>query len=586
MPPPSVTTRGGWLAGLVPGIGPLLGLMMILALLPLGLLAIGQTVRVSDQARKVALDAILGETVQAASEEIRIIQSAQTAARVLAQAVVPHLDDPAACRAMMDAAALAEPEASLVAYVPLSGLMTCASDGHRFDFNGQPLFDDMAGSTDPVMVINRLGPVSGTSVVGISHPVFDAGGQRIGFVSISVPHQTMEMSRRLSPDLTDDPVALITFDREGTVLTSTTGVEDAPTRLPRGRPLAELADAGPIAFEGTSWRGSPRLFAVVPVQGDLFLLGSWPVQSATSGLTSSPYVFPVLMWVAGLAVALLASERLVTRHLRRLSRSMLAFTGGARNLPPLRLDHPPTEIASLAETYATMTATILRDEADLENLVHEKEVLLREVHHRTGNSLQLIASILRMHLRENPPEEMREILENLHDRVMSLSTVHFGLYRVAGRSEVPVDSLMSEVIAKIAAIHGRFGRRDAIEADLAPLKLSPQQAVPLALLLAEILSCFPATEPGEDVALVRVTLDTLDDDRACLAITGSDTARGALTGDGQGVPEIIAGRLIRAFVLQIFGTMTVTDADGRVRVTITFPRRTETRTKPDLPAGT
>jgi len=89
---------------------------------------------------------------------------------------------------------------------------------------------------------------------------------------------------------------------------------------------------------------------------------------------------------------------------------MLAFTDGARNLPPLRLDQPPAEIASLADTYATMTATILRDEADLEDLVHEKEGLLREVHHRTGNSLQLIASILRMHLRENPSDEVRAVL--------------------------------------------------------------------------------------------------------------------------------------------------------------------------------
>jgi len=395
------------------------------------------------------------------------------------------------------------------------------------------------------------------------------------------------MSTRLSPERTGDPVALITFDRAGSVLTSTTGIEDAPTRLPRDHPLEALASAGPTAFEGVSGRGDPRLFAVVPVQGDLFLLGSWPMQPATSRFASSPYLFPVLMWIAGLVVAILASERLVTRHVRRLSRSMLAFTDGARNLPPLRLDQPPAEIASLADTYATMTATILRDEADLEDLVHEKEGLLREVHHRTGNSLQLIASILRMHLRENPPAEMREILENLHDRVMSLSTVHFGLYRVAGRQEVPVDALMSEVIAKIAAIHGRFGRKDAIEADLGPLTLSSQQAVPLALLLAEILSCFPATEPGEGAPTVRVTLDGLDDDRACLAITAADTAHGALTGEGQSVPEIIGGRLIRAFVLQIGGTMNVTDAGGRVRVTITFPRRSKERAAmAEIPAGT
>lgn len=576
-PPPSVTSQTGWLARLVPGLGPRLGLMMMLALLPLGLLAISQTIRVTEQARRVALDAILGETVQAATSEIRMIQAAQTSARLLAQSVVPYLGDVASCRALMDAAAAVEPEASLVAYVPVSGQMRCASGGQTFDFAGNPLFERMAHSTDPMMIVNPQGPVSGTSIVAISHPVFDTAGVQTGFVSISLPHDALDAQVPFLSDNTAEPVALITFDRTGTILTSSTGIEDAPTRVPYDVDLADLAGEGPTAFEGVSVRGNRRLFAVVPVEGDLFLLGSWPVQAGSTPFESSVYVFPVLMWVAGLAVAILASERLVTRHVRRLSRSMLAFTRGARNLPALRLDHPPAEIASLAETYATMTATILRDEADLENLVHEKEDLLREVHHRTGNSLQLIASILRMHLRENPPDEMREILENLHDRVMSLSTVHFGLYRVAGRQDVPVDALMSDVIAKIAAIHGRFGRKDAIEADLGHLMLSSQQAVPLALLLAEILSCFPAIELGEGAPLVRVTLDTLDNDRACLAITGSDTARGALTGEGQGVPEIIAGRLIRAFVLQIGGTMEVSDSDGRVRVKITFPRRSEQR---------
>ncbi len=287
-PPPSVTTRGGRLSGLMPGLGPRLGLMMMVALLPLGLLSISQTMRVTQQAREVALDAILGETVQAASGEINMIQSAQTTARLLAQAVAPYLDNPATCRALMDAAALTEPEASLVGYLPPSGLMTCASGGLTFDFTGNPLFDAMAASTDPMMTINRVGPVSGSSIIAISHPVFGADGQHIGFVSISVPHEALVMSTRLSPERTGDPVALITFDRAGSVLTSTTGIEDAPTRLPRDHPLEALASAGPTAFEGVSGRGDPRLFAVVPVQGDLFLLGSWPMQPATSRFASSP----------------------------------------------------------------------------------------------------------------------------------------------------------------------------------------------------------------------------------------------------------------------------------------------------------
>lgn len=571
--PPRVAARGDWLARLVPGLGPRLGLMMMLALLPLGLLAISQTVRVTNQAERVALDSVLGATLQAAAGEIAVIRKARATAAMLAVAVRPLVNDEAACDRLMDSATAVEPTATFVGYIPPSAVMTCAAFGATYDFAESANFHRSIGLTEPGMVVNQSGPVSGTSVVGITNPVFDDAGEQIGFVAISIPHHAITVA---PGGPLPEPIDHITFRADGTILTSSSGLDSAADRLPMGKSLTELATGESQTFFGVSRLGFRRIFGVVPIEGDLFLLGSWPVEAGGT-MRTSPYLFPVLMWIAGLAVALLASDRLVSRHVRRLSRSMLAFTRGARNLPPVGLDHPPTELASLADTYATLTSTILRDEADLENLVHEKEDLLREVHHRTGNSLQLIASILRMHLRENPPDEMREILENLHDRVMSLSTVHFGLYRVAGRQDVPVDALMSDVIAKIAAIHGRFGRKDAIEADLGHLMLSSQQAVPLALLLAEILSCFPAVELGEGAPLVRVTLDTLDNDRACLAITGSDTARGALTGEGQGVPEIIAGRLIRAFVLQIGGTMEVTDSDGRVRVKITFPRRSEQR---------
>ena len=75
--------------------------------------------------------------------------------------------------------------------------------------------------------------------------------------------------------------------------------------------------------------------------------------------------------------------------------------------------------------------TILREEAQLEDALRQKEHLLREVHHRTGNSLQLIASIMRMHMRQEQSDTARPILQGLHDRVMALATVHMGLYQLS-----------------------------------------------------------------------------------------------------------------------------------------------------------
>lgn len=557
---------------IAPGIGARLGVMMVLALLPLGLLSMSQTRNIADQARRVALDAALGETMRAAGHEIDMIRSGRATMRTLAAVIVPHVADRAACRRMMDAVALTVPEATLVAFVPLSGLMTCASGGREYDFTGNANFERLIVEPVPRLVINPNGPVSGTSVLGLSHPVFDAAGAFIGIVALSLPHDAIQMQVHGEGGA---PVELVTFNSDGMVLTATSGIGGADAFLPRGQPLPGLVDGGSRAFVAASLAGPLRAYAVVPIDSDLHLIGSWPLRDGTPLIVSDveTYLFPVLMWIVGLAVALLASERLVTRHLRRLSRSMTAFTRGERNLPPLALDHPPTEIAELAEVYQTMTVTILRDEADLENLLRQKEELLREVHHRTGNSLQLIASIIRMHLREDPDDLVRVLLENLHDRVMSLSTVHFGLYRMAGRSDIAVDALLSDVIAKIAAIHTRFGRKDAIRSDLHPVMLTAQQAVPLALLVAEILSSFPAQEIDPSASPIAVEMEALAGNQAQAVITGPDPGNGILTGEGAGVPEIIATRLIRAFVQQLGGTMEVRRKAGQLEAAIIFTCR-------------
>lgn len=550
--------------------------MMVLALLPLGLISVSQTRSIVDQAEAAMLDAVLGETVQAASSEIRIIRSAQAMVRTLAETVIPFIDDDQTCSGMMDAAKRTEPGASLVAFTPMSGLMTCASDGEVFDFSESERFQALVAEPVRRMTISRAGAVSGTSVLNISHPVLAADGEQLGIVSVSLRHAAIAFASAITPNENSrNPVALITFDRAGTPLTSTVDGESAFSHLPANHALNDLVAGGSFTFADHSIADESHIYAVVPIEGDLFLLGIWP-DSDDSVLFSAgvePFLLPVLMWIAGLVVAFLASERLVIRHLRRLVRSMRAFTGGDRNIAPLRLDNPPSEIESLAETYQQMTETILRDEAELEHLLRQKEELLREVHHRTGNSLQLIASILRMHLREDPDDEMRGLLENLHDRVMSLSTVHVGLYRMAGRADVEVDELMSEVIGKIASIHGRFGRKDAIETHLEPVLLTAQQAVPLALLLAEILSSFPGNKIAEGEAPISVKLEQVDGNAARLAISGPAIARGALTGEGQGAPEIIAGRLIRAFVAQLGGSLAVIGDGNRVAATVTFTCR-------------
>lgn len=561
------------------GVGRRLAAMIVLALLPLGLMAMQQTAglaRETDRNRELAA---MGATVQAAAPQIRMINDAQATAEALASMVGPLIADTAACVGLMDRVQAAEPALTLVAYIPLSGRMTCASGGRTFDFAGRPLFERMAGRDGPGIITNPAGPVSETAVVGVSHPVTDAAGTRIGIVSLSLRHEALVHSEDPpsgGPARIERPVALMTFDGDGNLLTSSVGLDESATLLPGQRALADLAQAGTSVFRASDVGGIPRVFVAVPIAEGLFLLGVWRRTGDQSLVDPAiaPYLLPGLMWLAALAVAVFAAEHLVTRHMRLISTAMASFARGDRGRHVLHLSNPPAEIADLADAYRTMTATILRDEAELENLLRQKEMLLREVHHRTGNSLQIIASVLRMHLREQPDETVRPLLEDLHGRVMSLATVHLGLYRIAGNEEVAVHDLMAEVIEKVSATNERFAGKAAVRADLQPLVLSTGQAVPLALLLSEILAVFPSADAGADDLAVHVSLDRCDEGQARMRITGPAAALPVLLGESPDAPSKIATRVIRAFVTQLGGEMAISAQDGAsVAAEVSFPVR-------------
>jgi two-component sensor histidine kinase len=97
-------------------------------------------------------------------------------------------------------------------------------------------------------------------------------------------------------------------------------------------------------------------------------------------------------------VAWCAAERLVSRYIRRLGRAIRAFASGAA-LWATSDGGAPAELREVGQAFLRMTDTILHDEAELEDTVHQREVLLREVHHRVKNNLQLIASIMNMQMR-------------------------------------------------------------------------------------------------------------------------------------------------------------------------------------------
>ena len=547
------------------GLGLRLAVMMLMALLPLGLLSLAQTRSALSQAEEGQRLAAMAETLRTAAPDLQRIRDAQAAVEFLSQATEALLRDPAQCRALLRDLASSHPLWDVISYIPPSGIVECSSTGERNDLSRDVVADRILRSKKPQVFTTRRPENLSDSILIVSHPA-RVGTRDLGQFSVVLRHAPRELPQ-INIDLFPGLKALISltsFDQTGTILTSTLGHEKANSALPKDLSLLRLVAQGEQSFFAYDNDDQRRLFTVISLPGQIYLLGTWHIESISFANFSwlNPYVAPILMFLFGLGAAIYGAQRLVVRHLRKLAFAMRSFTFGKRALDDLKLDDPPLEIAYLADAYRTMTETILHDEAELENLVRQKEELLREVHHRTGNSLQLIASIMRMHRRETSDPEIHALLDNLYDRVMSLSTVHLGLYRISGLSEVSVDQLLGEVISKIDAVYARKGQKGRLETALQPITLTAQQAVPLALLLAEVLANADLDNHNQPLT---VRLEAQDQGHAHMILSLPPSLRDLLQGQREGAAAQISSRLIRSFTQQLEGEMKlreVSDGNG------------------------
>ena len=554
-----------------------IALVLAIVLLPLMLISMVNSVRAVDEMRVRSEAALTGETMAAGANTVRQIQEARGAAAALASMIGPLLGDDAACSAAMARMRAAQPQYSLIAFVPRDGIMRCSSAGKTHDFSQSPIFKEVLRAARPSFSANRKGPISGTSVLGISHPVFDSRGVSLGFVTLSLPHGKLDVMAAAADPA--GPLELMTFDREGEILVATVGLENAARALPKDRALVALMGDHPLAFSALSVAGANRVFSIVPlVPGELYELGTWPADR-TSGVRASlmslPLLVPALAWIANLMVAWLAVEHLVSRHIRSLNTAITTFASGNRMITTVNVAGAPLEIREIAAAFEQMTDAVMRDEAELEDVVHQKEVLLREVHHRVKNNLQMIASIMNMHLRKARTSDTREVIKGLQGRVMSLATIHRELYQTTGVGDVHAAELLDAIARQTANVAAGPDSRIDLRLELDDIRMTPDQAVPLALLVGEGLmnAVRYASLAEANQLLLELRLTRQAADGAILEIAGSMVGGDIPAPDTMDDSLGLSAQLMTAFAMQLDGTLEHSIADGKYALRVAFKLR-------------
>ena len=181
-----------------------------------------------------------------------------------------------------------------------------------------------------------------------------------------------------------------------------------------------------------------------------------------------------------------------------------------------------------SQFFAEVTMTALRDEAgelrgfsiikrDLTERMQkealivealaEKETLLKEVYHRVKNNLQIITSLLKLQARALGPGAAHDALSESVNRVRAMAMVHEKLYQSGTLSSIQIHEYIVDLCRDLALSTGASERGVVITCDIAPIQMRLENAVPLGLLLNElVLNCLKHAFPNARPGAVRISL--------------------------------------------------------------------------------
>lgn len=182
---------------------------------------------------------------------------------------------------------------------------------------------------------------------------------------------------------------------------------------------------------------------------------------------------------------------------------------------PITIHETRDEIGVLSRAFNDMRLNINAREDDLKKSIKEKEILIRELYHRTKNNMQVISSMLSLQSSYEHDEKLSESFEKAQIRIQSMALVHEKLYESKDLSNIRLDEYLMELINLLKNSYGINSSNISLVINLEPITVLIDTAIPLGLILNEIISnsvkhAFQTEKKGEIIIqLLEITSGTI-----------------------------------------------------------------------------
>jgi two-component sensor histidine kinase len=199
----------------------------------------------------------------------------------------------------------------------------------------------------------------------------------------------------------------------------------------------------------------------------------------------------------------------------------------------------------------------------------EKEALLREIHHRVKNNLQVVCSLLTLQSRSLKDVEAKRVFEGTRRRVKAMALVHETLYQSGDLAGIDFSAYVSRLVPQLMHAYGLTPERLRVCLEVQSVVLPIDTAIPCALMLTELVSnslkhTMAATREGE----LRIAFRRLAEPSWLLEVENPAGVEAADSAPLQGASFGL--QLVTLLTEQLNGTVQI-ERTPDFRVTVVFP---------------
>ncbi len=422
----------------------------------------------------------------------------------------------------------------------------------------RPLFRAAAAASGLSLAPVRFSSIVGGMVIPAAYPVRHDGAV-MGFLYTGL---RMDWFRGHEGGRAAQPSALWLVDAAGGVAPIANAQQGA---MPPPPTMARLI-AAPTEITARSVSGVPYAYASSALAGGYHLVVAYPAaadEAAARGVLIQRVLQLALFTALGLAAVAIGTHNALVAPLNALGRKVQDWRRtGTFDASPIR--SAPLEVRALCTSFADATSVLAEQERKLDEAAEKQALLMREIHHRVKNNLQIVASLLNLQASRIRAPGARAEFAAARDRVRALATLHRHLYSQGELTSITMSSFLPELCGQLFDAMGeRRGGRIQLTIEAIDLEMSGDQAVPLSLVVTEAVSnaikyAFPSGRSGHiGVYLtsdgVRARL-IIQDDGVGIPAGRVETETG--TRDGLGL------QLIRGFSKQLKAELVVEQEHG------------------------